>query len=242
MQAIIMAAGKGTRLAPLSDGKPKSFVEINGKKLIDYQIELYEKSGIEEIIIVTGYKHEMIEEHVKYKENIKTVFNPFYETTNVLSSFWVGMNYLKDDFIYSHADTIFDAPILEKLLEAKGNIVLPVDIKQCGEEEMKVEVNDNNTIININKTMDGKDALGEFIGVAKIEKEMLTKLRNATESQMKSGNFQSYFEVALQDLIKLNKDDFSIIDVSNYYWNEIDFIEDYNYALENFDRSSLAKW
>jgi choline kinase len=239
MQAIIMAAGKGTRLAPLTDNIPKCFVEINGKKLLDYQIELYERYNINEIIIVTGYKSDLIEEHVKNKKHIKTVYNPFYESTNVLPSFWVGMNYLNDNFIYSHADTIFDIPILEKILDTKGSIVLPVDVKNCGKEEMKISVDNSGSINFINKSMTGKEALGEFLGVAKISKETLPVLKETVEKIMKKKEFQSFFEVALQDLVYLDRNRFKLVDVSGLYWNEIDFVEDYNYALNNFQKSSL---
>lgn len=241
MQAIIMAAGKGTRLSPLSDNKPKCFVEIGGRKLLDHQIEQYERFGIEEIVIVTGYKSEMIEEHVTGKPHIRTVFNPFYESTNVLSSFWVGMSCLHDDFIYSHADTIFDIPILEKLLHAESSITLPVDVKQCGEEEMKVKTDENGSIIEINKTMDGKEALGEFIGVARINKNVLSDLKNIVINRMKSKDFGAFFEVALQDLINSGNHELKMIDITGEYWNEIDFISDYEAACDLFQSSQIYR-
>ena len=77
MQAIIMAAGKGSRLGSLTEGKPKAFAEIKGKKLIDYNLGLLEKYGIDEIIIVTGYKCEAFEELAGNNKNISLVYNPF---------------------------------------------------------------------------------------------------------------------------------------------------------------------
>lgn len=239
MQAIIMAAGKGSRLSPLTDNQPKCFIEICNKKLLDYQIEMYEKEKVEEIIIVTGCKSEMIEDHVKGKSHIKTVYNPFYGSSNVLTSFWFGMGHLKDDFIYSHADTIFDRPILEKLLNDPADIVLPIDRKICGEEEMKVEIDENDRLISINKTMNASNAYGEFLGIAKIRKEVLPMIKSITEKHIRAHNFQAFFEVALQDIIDYDKSLFSLVEVSDYFWNEIDFIEDYNYAIKNIYKSSL---
>ena len=115
MQAIIMAAGKGSRLGSLTEGKPKSFVEIQGKKLIEYNLKLLENYHIDEIIIVTGYQNRKFEELTKDKKTIRLVYNPFYEMVNVLGSFYMGMHFLKDDFIYLHADTLCEPKLFEKL-------------------------------------------------------------------------------------------------------------------------------
>ena len=87
MQAIIMAAGKGSRLGNLTQDMPKSFLEIQGIKLIEYNIALLHAYGINDIVIVTGYQCEKIEELVKDIEGIQCVYNPFYEMVNVLGSF-----------------------------------------------------------------------------------------------------------------------------------------------------------
>ena len=84
MQAIIMAAGKGSRLGSLTAGKPKSFAEIKGRKLIEYNLKLLEKFHVDEIILVTGYQTEQFEELVKDRKNIKIAYNPFYEMVYVL--------------------------------------------------------------------------------------------------------------------------------------------------------------
>ncbi len=77
MQAIIMAAGRGSRLGNLTDDRPKSFLEVDGESLIDHNIKMLYAFGIREIKIVTGYKNEMFEEHFKGDENIELIYNPF---------------------------------------------------------------------------------------------------------------------------------------------------------------------
>lgn len=83
-----------------------------------------------EIIIVTGYKCEAFEELTKDMEDVKLVYNPFYEMVNVLGSFYIGMPYLKEDFFYLHADTICDPEIFHRMLKAQGDVILPVDYKE----------------------------------------------------------------------------------------------------------------
>lgn len=241
MQAIIMAGGKGTRLSTVIKDKPKCFMEFEGYKLLDYQLKMYQKYGIREVVIVTGYQHHVISEYLKNTSNIRLVFNPFYEISNVLTSFWFGMRYLTDDFIYSHADTIFDIPIMESILNSPGEVILPVDVKACGEEEMKIQLDSSGKVALINKTMNPNNALGEFIGVCKISKKILPLLMDITNKQIENKNFSAFFEVALQELIENDRELVELVDISNFYWNEIDFPEDYRLAKSNFRSSNLLK-
>lgn len=100
MQAILMAAGKGTRLGSMTADIPKSFVEIKGENLIDININMLRNHGINDIIIVTGCHADMFEKNCGSRRK-KLVYNPFYGFTNVIGSFFMGMNELKDDFIYA---------------------------------------------------------------------------------------------------------------------------------------------
>lgn len=237
MQAIIMAAGKGSRLGDLTKGKPKSFTEIKGKKLIEYNLALLKKYHIDEIIIVTGYQCEAFEELTAGEENIRLVYNPFYEMVNVLGSFYMGMEALHDDFIYLHADTLCEPAIFEKLVRMDGDIVLPVEYKQCDDEAMKVR-SENGKIVQITKQMDKDKAEGEFIGVAAFRKEVISVLKEKTKQLMKEKAFNEYFESAIQRIID-DREGFNIKSVSTdgAFWAEIDFPEDYEKATAEMPES-----
>ena len=237
MQAIIMAAGKGSRLGNLTGGKPKSFVEIRGRKLIEYNLSLLQKYHVDEIIIVTGYQCEAFEELTANEKNIRLIFNPFYEMVNVLGSFYMGMEALHDDFIYLHADTLCEPAIFEKMVRLEGDIVLPVDYKQCDEEAMKVR-SKNGQIVQITKQMPVDEAEGEFIGMAAFRKEVIPALKEKTKQLMKEKAFTDYFESAIQRLID-DKEDFRLKAVSTdgAFWAEIDFWEDYEKAAAEIPES-----
>lgn len=132
MQAIIMATGKGSRLGMLTEDKPKSFLEINGEKLIEHNIRLLQKYGINDIIIVTGYHDTDFYELFSGTDGISFVYNPYYEFINVLGSFYLARNEINDDFVCFHADTLYEESIFEELLNHLGDIFLPVDMKPCG--------------------------------------------------------------------------------------------------------------
>lgn len=236
MQAIIMAAGKGSRLEELAAGKPKSFVQINGKKLIDYNLQLLQIYGIQEIIIVTGYQCEAFEDLVKDKENIKLVYNPFYEMVNVLGSFYMGMSLLHDDFIYLHADTICEPQIIETIVRVKSDIALPIDYKSCDDEAMKIR-SEGGKIVQITKDMSLEQAEGEFIGIAFFKKKVLPALKQKTKQLMKERQFTAYFESAVQRLIEEEKFDIQAVPTNGAFWAEIDFIKDYEKAKKEIPQN-----
>lgn len=232
MQAIIMAAGFGSRIAPITNNLPKSFLEINGEKLIERAIRLLRARNINDITVVTGYKQE--EFHNLLDDDVKFAHNPLFFCTNVLSSFACGMNNLNDDFIFIHADTIFDETILDDLIKSDiAEMILPVDFKSCVEEEMKVITKDGNVKI-IHKSISLDIAEGEFIGVAKVSKSILNALKNSVIEELKEkSNHQDYFEAAIQNLIDKNVL-IKTISTNNRNWIEIDFPEDYETALSMF--------
>jgi choline kinase len=229
MQAIIMAAGKGSRLGNLTENKPKSFMEIKGIKMIEYNISMLHAFGIRDIIIVTGYQSNKFEELVEKIDGVQCVFNPFYEMVNVLGSFFMARDFLHDDFVYLHADTLCAPEIFKAMLHEEGDIILPVDYSPCDEEAMKVKVIDGK-VVEINKTMECETSEGEFIGIARISKSVIDALNKATVELMKEKAFTSYFEGAVQRVI--DKKNFLVksIPTKEYFWSEVDFEEDYQKA------------
>lgn len=227
MQAIIMAAGKGSRLGALTEEKPKCFLEINGIKIIEFLIALLHEKNIYDIVLVTGYKHNVIEDYLKDIEGLTFVYNPFYEFVNVLGSFFVAQDMVKnDDLIFMHADTLCAPDIFEEMLQTAGDMVLPVDFKECDEEAMKV-MTQNGKLIAISKQIPCSQGEGEFIGIAKICKNVLPDLKAASLKLMEQKAFHSYFEGAVAELINDNKYLLQTIDIRGRFWGEIDFEEDY---------------
>lgn len=239
MQAIIMAAGKGSRLGKLTEGYPKAFAKINGKTLIEYNLCLLQKRGIKNIIIVTGYQCEAFERLVKEQEAIQLVYNPFYEMSNVLTSFFMGMDRLQDDFIYLHADTLCEPLIYEKLFLFNADILLPVDYKVCDDEAMKVR-SKRGKVFQITKQMSVEDADGEFIGIAAFRKEVIPALKSKVKQLLKEKEFDAYFEKAIQRLIDEEDFDIKAIPTEGAFWAEIDFREDYERAKENIPNSLIS--
>ncbi len=228
MQAIIMAAGKGSRLGSITEDMPKSFLEIRGTKLIEYNIAMLHANGIREIVVVTGYQHQKMEQLLGGREGVRLIYNPFYEMMNVLGSFYLAQGALEDDedLAYLHADTLCDPGIFEEMLAAAGDMVLPVDFGPCDGEAMKVRT-ERGRLVEISKDIPCELGEGEFIGIAKVCRGVIPALKRASQKLMEQKMFHSYFEAAISELIKEGRYCFSAMDTKKRFWGEIDFWEDY---------------
>ncbi|WP_320972901.1 phosphocholine cytidylyltransferase family protein [Enterocloster bolteae] len=230
MQAIILAAGRGSRLGKLTEELPKAFLEVQGFKLIEYNIALLHSLDIHDITIVTGYHCELFEKLTEQIKGIRCVFNPFYEVTNVLGSFYAGQDTLTEDFVYLHADTLCSPEIFGEMMEAEGDIILPVDFRACDEEAMKVKT-EGGRVIEINKTMPCAEAEGEFIGIAKISGTVISDLKKTSKELMKEKAFSSYFEAAIQRLADMGKYEIKTVSTRGMFWGEVDFLQDYQKVI-----------
>jgi choline kinase len=228
---VILAAGRGRRIAGANNDAPKSYLEVGGKRLIDWQIEQYRQLGVSEIIVVVGYQRARFLEDYK---DLTLVFNPFYETTNVLTSFWFAAARLHEDTIFSHADTIFERDVLQRLLATDGDIVLPYDRRTCGAEEMKVSL-DGDRIVLVTKDMPPENCDGEFIGLAKLSRAVLPQINAHAERFMERKQFDRYFEAAVQEVIKDDRASVVGVDITGLRWTEVDFPEDYERARQLFE-------
>jgi choline kinase len=228
MIAVILAAGVGRRIAELTGGLPKSYLTLGEKRILDHQIDAVRAIGVEKIVVVIGYRSELLERDYA-APGITLVKNPRYDSTNVLASLWHAREHLHRGFYFMHADTYFDPSILADLSAAPGHIVLCVEKKPTVEEEMKVRIADSR-IVEINKTMPCETAYGEFTGLAKIDGKLapavVEGMCERIEGQQRTGDF---FEVVLQDLIDRDVE-VRNFDIGDRLSIEIDFPEDYERA------------
>ena len=119
-RAIIMAAGKGTRMRPVTLHTPKPLVKVNGKRMIDSVIEALHKNGISEIYIVVGYLKDQFEILSKEYENVKLIENPFYDTCNNISSLYVARDYIENAIILDGDQIIYHEKILAPEFDRSG--------------------------------------------------------------------------------------------------------------------------
>ncbi len=236
MKAIILAAGMGTRLESVSGGIPKCMVEVGGRPLIDRMIERIGQAGIEDLIVVTGYKHEVLEAHVRgidhpLAKDAVFVFNDRFADMGNFYSLLVAKEAVGDSpFIKLDGDVLMDTKILPKLLAAQGPAALAVDCRDgMGEEEMKVRVDANGSILELNKRMDPSVALGEFIGVDRVDAELSETVFAKLRELIEFGETDEYYERAYERLIQSGTR-YTVADITGCQWTEVDDAADLEIA------------
>lgn len=174
---IILAAGKGSRLLPLTKNTPKSLIELgNGKTLLESQLESIRNSGvIGEVVIVVGYCWEQIEAKIKKYTGdgmkIKTVFNPFYDSSDTLLSLWLAKNEMDQDFMITNGDNLFNTEVFKELGEKRGGIFLTINKKnKFYEDEMKVIVKEGK-IEKVSKSIPNENANYQSVGLVFVSGE-----------------------------------------------------------------------
>lgn len=173
MKIIILAAGTGSRLGPLTRNTPKSLLDLgHGLTLLETQLEAIKPSGVTEIVLVTGYRSAQIEAKIQYYVgfDFQVVYNPFFETSNNLVSAWMAMPYVDSEFVIVNGDDVFKPEVLGRLLTASGEVTMVVSQKDAyDEDDMKVHI-DGTSIKKVSKELSVEESNGESIGMIKFSK------------------------------------------------------------------------
>ncbi len=237
MKAIILAAGVSRRLYPLTLDTPKSLLKINNKPIIDYQLDALRSIGLSEIILVLGYYKELFIDHIKKNHNdfkLSVITNHHFFETNTAYSVWLCREIAQgDDILLMNADVLFPIELLKRLIVSKQKNLLAVEIKQCGQEEVKVIEGENNRIVAIGKKLIEENSLGEFIGVAKFSQLFMKEFFNSLNNLISAGGKSDYFEAAIDPLLSENALYYE--DVTDLPSKEIDFLEDFEEAKSIVD-------
>jgi len=229
MRAIILAAGIGSRLRPITDHKPKTMVEVNGCPMLGYILNALKYGGIKEVTICTGYKADVIEEYCrqKYSEmSITYILNPDYESTNNMYSLYLARKDIHGDFLLMNADLVFDPIVIRKLINQQGTLVA-VDVGTYNEESMKLDIRENGTIKEISKKIEPDRCFGSSIDVYKICASDVDVFLKRLEYYIEVKNEKKQWtEVLLNDLFSSGIISALPCNINPSRWFEIDNYED----------------
>ena len=248
MKAIIVAAGTGSRLGELTKHLPKSLVDVNGKSILERQISLFKKFGIDEIFIITGYKNDKIN-----FSNVNYIYNSDFRITEQIGSLMKAKKEISNELIVSFGDILFEEKILKTLLEKKGDFVLVCDPNWKKSYADRTDnpptqsdfiALQNNKIIKFFKNfneIDNHYSVVEFIGLMKLSpsasKIFLEKYTHLENNHTGKFHFASSFMMAkfidFFEELRLSNVNMNILNV-NGKWCEIDTKHDLEIAKKMF--------
>jgi choline kinase len=235
VQAVILAAGMGTRLAR-PHPKPLTKLE-DGRTIMHQQVQSLQNTFGKKLrlTVVVGFKLEQILEHIP---NASFVYNENYDQTNTSKSLVKALqNSAKGGVLWMNGDVVFDPQILEELrYHIKRDVsFIAVDVARVSDEEVKYTVDDDGHIAQLSKTVAGHLAKGEAIGInyvsSKDKKKLIKRLREVDE--------QDYFERAVELTIQKDALTWHPVDISAFYAVEVDSPEDLMRANERMGTSDL---
>ncbi len=246
MRAIIVAAGKGERLYPLTKDTPKCLLKIANKQcILGNQVNLFKENGIDEIIVVVGYLAHKIEEYLESFTGIQivTVFNPFYNLSNSIVSCWLAREYMNDDFLLINGDTVIHRTILQDLLRSKYDICLAVCEKnEYDDDDMKVILDhDNNVVKDVSKGIPVSHTDGESIGFFKFKNDAGLIYKETIEKMFRE---EKNLHIFHHNVIRRIIHDGHIVKyhlVDNALWEEVDFNLDIELLRRNTNLSFFDK-
>lgn len=222
MRAILLAAGMGTRLRPLTLKTPKSLIEVNGKALLERQIEFLKEKGINDIIIVTGYLNEKFE-YLKEKYSLKLIFNDKYDIYNNIYSMYLVRDYLSDAYVIDADVYINRNFILSDIDKSTYFSAYKKNVKN----EWKLCFDENNKVNDI-KIINGDGFI--LCGVSYWSKNDGVLIKSRIEEALKTTNFKNLY---WDDIVKNNIKD---LDVRIEKINDDDI-----YEIDNMEELKLVK-
>lgn len=239
MKAIILTAGVGSRIRPLTDDKPKFLLPIGQKMLGQIMIDNLLKEGVREFVIVTGHFADKVKSFLESTYpfvHFEFIHNPNYASTNTGYSLLLAEKTIGDDsFIKLDGDVLFEPELLKRLISHSAVTCLCMDTKiHLDKEEVKVIADNSLKVIEVGKKIKSSLATGESIGIEKIGHEAGKKLFSVLRNLMKkTENYQEYYDDSYTTLVHEGVP-FSALDITGSKWVEVDTHEDYKKALRYF--------
>ena len=235
MKAILMAAGVGSRISR-SVNKPKSTLEVDGVPLITRTIDMLISKGIE-VAVVIGFEGGEVRKALKGRD-VRFYENPFFRVTNSMASLWFAREFLgEDDLILANADVFWGEGIYDSLLADDNDVVMLADMSRASVGDYFFKVNDG-LLVSYGMDLPIEDRDTEYVGIARLKRNVIPSFRKNLEELVEQERYDLWWENALYEYI--TEVPVHVKDVSDFFWAEIDYIDDYKRILEYIRTGNLS--
>ena len=236
-KAIILSAGQGSRLGHLTDDRPKCLIDFGGRTLLDRQLDTLAANGIEQAVVVTGFRDTLIEEALERRRaagegpETRTVFNPFYKVADNTGSLYMAREELSGDTLVWNGDTMVSRELMAKVVgNDRPGICVTIDRKDAYDgDDMKV-VEETSRLRAIGKRLD-QGVNAESIGLLAFRSGGAERFRAAIEAAMRSPEGTTIWYLRVIHHLAQESDVWTL-DIQGEQWGEVDFPEDVELARE----------
>ncbi|RVQ69022.1 phosphocholine cytidylyltransferase family protein [Croceicoccus ponticola] len=239
--AILLSAGQGSRLLPLTAERPKCLIDFSGRSLIAWQIEMLARGGVKRIDVVTGFMTDMVEEHLSAihdpRVEVRCHFNPFFKVADNLGSCWIVREEMRGDFLILNGDTLISEDIVNRVQAGSDwPIAVTVDVKAAYDsDDMKVSREGDGRLVRIGKTLTADVSNAESIGFLAFRGEGVDLFREAVRQTMRTPDGVNHWYLKVIDMIA-DTGKVGTVFIEGMDWAEVDFLNDIEIATELTDR------
>lgn len=235
--AVLLAAGKGERLKPYTNDKPKCLVEVGDKAILGHLLDALTQYQFEKLIVVTGYKSEIIREYLdscNTSITIEYVHNEIFCSTNNIYSLWLADRLIDDQFILFESDLVFDPDFLNKIQQA-DKVVLD-KFNPVIHDGTTAEVSEHGLLQNIHMELPSvaNRNLYKTVNIYSFSFDTWKKIRDEIERYIGKGETNIYYETAIKKLVENDQISLTMADLTHYWWEEIDTVQDLQRAEQRF--------
>lgn len=230
-RAIILSAGQGSRLLPLTEKMPKCLIDLGGRSMLEWQLRALDQMGVAEAVVVTGFYPDLVEAELKRlaltQLRVRTLYNPFYKLADNLASCWMARAELSGPCMILNGDTLFEPEIAGRLLAApSAPITVTIDRKAAYDsDDMKVET-DGDRLCAIGKALSADRVNGESIGFLRFEAEGAALFVAELERTMRTPEGPGLWYLSAINRLANAGADVRVVSIEGLSWGELDFPAD----------------
>jgi choline kinase len=242
MKAVILSAGQGSRLLPLTADRPKCLIDFAGRTLLDWQLDTLAANGVVEVCLVTGFRDDQVAADLARRDGrgprVETRFNPFYKVADNLGSLWIARDALAGDCLVLNGDTLVSRALVERVIAAGlPGIAVTVDEKLAYDaDDMKVVRDADGRLTAIGKRLGNLPVNAESIGLIALRGDGAGLLVAEIERMMRTPEgVTSWYLRAINNIAQQHR--VETVAITGEEWGEVDFPEDVEAA-----RALVAGW
>lgn len=227
---VILAAGRGSRLLPLTRTTPKCLLHVAGKPMIHWQIEAMTRAGLTRVVVVTGFEGDQVREAVARYPSVAVSVNERWAETGTLHSLWTAWEELDGDMVVCHGDDLFGEGLILRLCEWDAPIVVGYQRGPWDAEAMKLGSRPGQPGPWWGKDVPADESLGELVGVRVIREPAADAMFEW--SLQRESSWTASYMVALAEVVRLGRSRGVAVDVTGIPWCEVDTQADLHRAQE----------